>query len=357
MTRFDRGGISPVCMLKLILSKANKEVGMVSKKSFDDETSGRTSYIFLGCLFLLMLFTVPCAEAYDHIVTGFNMPENSLQTAGNGRIFVTSNGTVYEVMPDENLVEWPKTKVANDVDQSCQFMGITETNGYVYTVCTENFYAYYAVVRLFALEKYSGTIMTEVANTKDNINLRKVDAPNGMTTDGKGNLYLADHGAPGYPGAVYKIHVSGENIVSEVNVSKIYSFKNCKANGIKYYNGYLYITVNPTGYIGLNQLLRYKLDANGNMIADSRKVIFSSSYTLDDFFLIRDTVRNEDGCLIAQTTGARVIHINEAGEVKNIVLFYIPSSVRLLQNNDLIVTDWVGAAAYIWQSDWGVVPR
>ncbi len=336
---------------------------MKSKKRCGFVPGGKAFLPVFMCLFAIMVCIAPYAGASDPIATGITNAENSL-VASNGRIFISGENGFFELKKNNGV--WEKTEIFNNIGENCYYLGITEMYDHLFTVCTKNFYNYNADVYLFALDIYSpaGTTLAKIAGNE----ISQVAAPNGLTSDGAGHLYLADHGALFYPGHVFRISVDAPVCTGELNnpanprrcsppafVSqmRIHSFTNAKANGIKYYNGRLYMTVNPSGYVGLNQLLSYQVTPD--KLGD-RSVIFSSNYSLDDFSLV------EGGYVVAETTGARVIKINENGDVQNIVVYYLPTSVKLYKepnetDYDLLVTDRAYGQVYLWHNTWGLMPR
>lgn len=283
-------------------------------------------------------------------------PENMAKA--NGKVYVSTNDGIH--MLNGSGSNWQSVRVAVSYRNGasadgCNFTGLTTMGSKVYSVCTENIGSPGATKHLFVLDSSSpGSAFNEINfSNPDNLYISNVALPNGLTNDGNGNLYLADHGAPLLPGKIVKLTLvaGGGAIASQ---STIHNFFGCKANGVKFSNGKLYVTLNPFSYIGLSQLYRYDV---GSSSLSNGKPIYSSWNFLDDFALVND------GFLIADYLGGRVLHVKEDGSVNGAALTdpTVPSSVTLSDDGKLLVTHrqtslanfGVSGSVHVYDSLWG----
>lgn len=256
-------------------------------------------------------------------------PENMAKA--NGKVYVSTDGAIYALKGSGSSWQSAKVKASyfNGTPAVCTFGGMTSMQQFVYSVCSSTDSNNVTTVHLFVLDSSaSDPAFTEVT-LPNNTYISGVALANGLTNDGNGNLYLADHGAPLLPGKIVKLTLSGSYALA--SQSTIYNFFGCKANGLKFSNGKLYVTLNPFSYVGLSQLYRY--DVGSNSLSNG-KPIYSSWNFLDDFALVND------GFLIADYLGGRVLHVKEDGSVDGAALTNptLPSSVTLSDAGKLLVT-------------------
>lgn len=293
-----------------------------------------------------LLFVASAAQA-ELVVSGVKSAENTIQTS-NQRMFASSEGAFYEITKSGSA--WAKTalpaKFKDGHSGSCYFLGITETAGMVYTVCTESALNPLAKKHLFGLNIHQSTPqLTEIGE------LKGMALPNGLAADASGNLYAADSGLPLLPGAIHKITLAGSYAIATQNV--FYSFVACKPNGLRYSSGKLYVTVDPFSYVGMSQLLRYDLGANS---LSNKAVIYTSWSFLDDFTLV------DGGIIAAEFLAGRIVHINENGKVLHTAGFSQPTSISVATApafgpGSLFVTERGNGAIMRFVNDWGIKPR
>lgn len=283
-------------------------------------------------------------------------PEN--MTKANGKVYVSHNDGV-SVLSGAGS-QWQSTQLAvnyrnGSKPEACNFTGLTTMGSKVFGICSEKLTSPGATKHLFMLDSTTPVpSFNEITfNDPDHLYISNVALPNGLTNDGNGNLYLADHGAPLLPGKVVKLTLAanGGSILSQKTV---HSFVACKANGVKYSNGKLYVSLNPFSYVGLSQLYRY--DVSGDSLANG-KPVYSSWNFLDDFALVND------GFLIADYLGGRVLHVKEDGTVDGAALTdpTLPSSVTLSDDGKLLVTlrqstllaNGYTGSVHVYDSLWG----
>lgn len=294
------------------------------------------------------LAALACGGARAEVIaSGVSSAENTIQTS-NQRLFASSDGAFYELTLDS--LGWHKTPVdvafKDGKPRPCYYLGITESAGTVYTVCTESNLDPLAKKHLFGLDPYQAAARLVEAGE-----LSGVALPNGLAADRSGNLYLADSGLPLLPGAIHKITLSGAYAIATQGV--FHSFIACKPNGLKQDAGRLYVSVNPFSYLGLSQLLRYDIGATG---LANKASIYDSWGFLDDFALV------QGGVVVAEVLGGRISHVSEAGTVLHTAGFSQPTSATLLTApafgvGNLLVTERGNGTVNRFNSGWGLAPR
>jgi hypothetical protein len=287
------------------------------------------------------------AAQAELVTSGVDSAENTLQTSSQ-RMFASSTGAFYEVT--KTASGWTKTELSYKFKDghsgSCYFLGITELAGMVYTVCTESTINPLAKKHLFGFGVNDiSPHLTELGE------LKGMALPNGLTTDGSGNLYVADSGLPLLPGSIHKIPLTGPYSMGTKSV--FHSFAACKPNGLRFSNGKLYVSVDPFSYVGLSQLLRYDLTPGG---LTNKAVIFTSWSFLDDFALVKG------GAVAAEFFGGRIVHITEEGKLLHSASFAQPSSVSMATApafgpGSLFVTERGKGNIVRLVNDWGLLPR
>lgn len=291
-----------------------------------------------------------CAAAAAHaevVATGVRYAENSIETS-NQRLFVSSDGAFYELKAAAS--GWTKTAVPvefrDGVARHCYFLGITETMGRVYTLCTEDSINPLAKKHLFGLD-----IQQAAPKLIEAGELQGMALPNGLAADNSGNLYAADSGLPLLPGTIQKITLAGPYTIA--TQTTFHRYLTNKPNGLRFANGKLYVSVNPFSYLGLSQLLRYDLGANG--LANCTTV-YSSLAFIDDFTLVNG------GAVVAEFLGGRITHVNEQGIELHRASFSQPTSARLLTApqfgaGNLLVTERSSGDVHRYANSWGLQPR
>lgn len=292
---------------------------------------------------LLLFASIARAEL---VATQVKNAENTIQTS-NQRLFASSDGAFYELKLDST--GWSKAQVPvrfkDGVTRACYFLGITESVGTLYTACTEDSLNPLAKKHLFGLDIAQPAQLTEVGE------LKNMALPNGLAADNNGNLYAADSGLPLLPGTIQKITLAGPYAIA--SQTTFHSFVFCKPNGLRFANGKLYVSTNPFSYLGLSQLLRYDVGANGLY---NHTQIYSSLAFLDDFALV------QGGAVVAEFLGGRIVHINEQGGELHQAIFSQPTSVTLLTapqfgSGSLLVTERSYGDIQHFVNNWSLQPR
>lgn len=299
-----------------------------------------TAVLLLGALTALTARAEP-------LVTQVASAENAIETS-NQRLFVSSDGAFYELKFGN--AGWDKVQVPavfrDGVNRSCYFLGITETNGRVYTVCTTDNLNPLAKKFLLALDTLAAAPRLQEVGE-----LQGIALPNGLAVDGAGNLYVADSGLPLLPGTIQKITLASAYTIS--TQATFHRFLAFKPNGLRHAQGKLYVTVNPFSYIGVSQLLRYDLRSDG---LHNETALYKSAAFLDDFALV------EGGAVMAEFLGGRITHVNEHGTELHRAGFTQPTSVNLLHApaygaGNLLVTERASGSVHRFVNSWGLRPR
>ncbi len=271
----------------------------------------------------------------------------------NGKVYVTTDGAVHVLSGQGN--QWqhqpvPATYRNGQSVADCTFGGITTVRSHVYAVCTDKA----AAVHLFVLDSLAQQPAFSEVTLPENTLITGVKIANGLSSNGNDQLYLADHGAPLLPGKIVRLTLSGShNLASQATLHR---FTGCKPNGVKFHNGKLYVTLNPFSYVGLSQLYRYDISNDG---LKNGKPLYSAWSFLDDFTLVND------GFLIADYMGGRVVHIKEDGSQSGTALTepVLPSSVTLSDEGHILVT-WRQSSliatgetgsVHVYDSPWGAL--
>lgn len=299
------------------------------------------------CLFAFAAMLFVSAAHAELVATDVAYAENTIQTS-NQRLFASADGAFYELTLAAG--NWYKTMVPFSFKDGrarpCYFLGIAESAGTVYTLCTEDSFNPLARKYLFGLDIYQATPQLREVGELDRIAL-----PNGLAADSGGNLYAADSGMPLLPGSIRKITLANPYAIA--TQTTLHNFIACKPNGLRYANGKLYVSVNPFSYVGLSQLLRYDLGANG---LSNQASLYSSLGFLDDFALV------EGGAVLAEFLGGRIVHVNEQGAELHQAGFSQPTSVTLLTaapfgSGNLLVTERGRGNIQRFINNWGLRPR
>lgn len=304
--------------------------------------------ITLAMSLCMAIATIAAGAARAEVVaTGIRYAENAIQTS-NQRLFVSSDGAFYELMA--GAAGWTKAAVPvqfkDGMARHCYFLGITETMGRVYTLCTEDSLNPFAKKRLFGLDIHQSSPHLVEAGE-----LHGMALPNGLAADALGNLYAADSGLPLLPGTIQKITLAGPYTIA--TQTTFHRYLTNKPNGLRHANGKLYVTVNPFSYVGLSQLLRYDIRANS---LDNCTTIYTSFAFLDDFALVNG------GAVVAEFLGGRIVHVNEQGTELHRAAFAQPTSATLLTASQfgagsLLVTERSNGNVHRYANAWGLQPR
>ena len=264
---------------------------------------------------LALLGLLPLAvQAAVPLLDGVQSAENQLLTQ-SGRWFVSGENGVFEGHFDGRAYSKQRltARLLNGQAHQCYFLGMTERQGRLYTVCTDNILNPLATKRLFVLN-----LADPAGELEEMFNPTDVVLPNGMATLPDGSLLLADSGAPLLPGKLLRFTVNAHGAVDGQSV--YYRYVLNKPNGLKVDGQRLYVSLNPLAYAGRSQLRRYTLGGAG---PQDGVVLFSSWWFLDDFAL------SSDGVVVAEFLGNRVVHVSESGQLLGEARVTQPTSVQL----------------------------
>lgn len=301
----------------------------------------------LGLVLPLAFGVATTDAAAQVVVAGLKAAENLIQTT-NGRIFASGDGALLELKQENGT--WRSTtlpaRFADGKSATCYFLGISEIQGMVYSLCAENLLNPLAKKHLFAFD--SRTAMPQAKQVGE---LSGVDFPNGLSSDGNGALFAANSGLPLLAGKIHKISLNnpGSTQVTIRSQSVLHQFAACKPNGVHYANGRLYVSVNPFSYLGLSQLLRYDVSQNE---LSNKNSLYSSWNFLDDFALV------QGGVLAAEFLGGKISHISETGTFLQSAAFAQPTSALVLKNNAGMLVTERGNGRVLWMANtWGLQAR
>jgi hypothetical protein len=302
-----------------------------------------------GLLLAAMLSVAPLAHAATQVVAevaDMKAAENSIQ-ASTGRIFVSSNGSMFELTTQGST--WSKveitTQFANNKARPCYYLGLTEYAKTLYTVCTEDSQNATAPKYLLALDlATTGAPLREIAP------LQAQGLPNGLASDGAGNLYFSNL-ATLAPGNIWRITLANRFQVASQKMA--YQFAALNPNGMKYYGGKLYVTANPPALVGTSELQRFPVSSTG---LGTPTTVYSATSFLDDFGLVKG------GFLLANYLGTAVLHLSESGQLLHSAAAILPTSATYVKNSALpnggvVVTLGGSSKAVIATTDWGLSAR
>lgn len=307
---------------------------------------------------------VPAAAATPELratIGGVNAAENLLQAA-DGRIYASSNGAVYHLLPPAAPAPlasagWSrgdalKATYLDTHDHPCYDLGMTEqvSSHTVFVVCTENNLDINAPKHLMAIDPAQPGSTAEPT-------LREVGAlpstglPNGLAADSWGHLYYADTGLL-YPGSVHRITLSGTStLVSDVATIQ---FLLENPNGIKAGGGSLYVGTDPVLLLGTTRILRYGLSASGTTLLPAFVTTEAGFY--DDF-----TLAAGGQILAAEYLLGQVQQVDEAsGAVVQRLGVAFPTSATIVtrgSDSAMLVTQRSANQVAVYTNGWGLKPR
>ncbi|WP_144395329.1 hypothetical protein [Pleionea sediminis] len=255
--------------------------------------------------------------------TVVRLPEaENLHFTESGRLFVSSGVGFFEMKKSEGSYSLEKL---NEFD--CGFAGITQISHYIYTLCYEIKFQdakkYLYVLDLNDPNRHLSTIA----------DISEYDLPNGLTSNGKDTLYIANTAYFG-SGSIVKVDLSESlQVVDLIHSEWAAQDENVyHPNGIKWLNDGLWFT-------DLGNIKRIDLSGNATItMAQS----FVSRLTVYD-----DLVPHCDGILAADFVGGQLVYIDSQGEIQyktGIASFQGASSLLvgrppLFQSNQIVATE------------------
>jgi hypothetical protein len=305
----------------------------------------------LGAASLMSLALAGAATAATPAVLatvgGISSAENAIQ-ASDGRIFVSSNGSLYQLRQSGS--SWTKTTIPvqfqDGSSHACYYLGLTEYNAAVYVVCTENSLNIYAAKHLMALDLKAGTAALQEVGALGGVGL-----PNGLASDGFGHLYYANTGIL-YPGNVRRITLQGRFAMVSDQAVVQYVVEN--PNGLKINGGQLYVGTDSVVALGVTRVLRYPLNAGG--LTGSGTQVVSGLTFFDDFSLLTGS-----GVLLADFLLGQVDDVNESnGQTVQSFAISQPTSATVISSGGasyLLVTQRAANQVSILSNPWGLKPR
>lgn len=293
--------------------------------------------------------------ANQTIATGIPMAENALVINENS-IFVSSKEGIYHLKQTNG--NWEKNLLTTQlldgtVTSNCQMGGITQLsdisrlNNQAYTVCSEGFGNPAATSRLLTFDPYANTpVVTEVSEID-------IVAPNGISSDTQGNLYIADTGGFfAFSGSLKKVQLleNGFNIntnvptaISSPSVSQktFQNFLLKRPNGVRFQGNRLYLSLVPASFVvGKSTINSYRIEPWG--LGDKRELTSSYEF-LDDFCF------SAKGLVTTKFIGQKVQQFDMSGNFVASQFVWLPTSVRPYSSSDnsFVVTSQTGNVSII----------
>ena len=307
-----------------------------------------------AALFALTAFAAAHAATPAPVatITGIASAENAIQ-ASDGRIYVSSDGTVYRIDPPTAAApSWGKTPLAASFldgrPHGCYYLGLAESSRTVFALCTENSLDVYAPKHLMAIDPPGAGAPPALREVGA---LQSVGLPNGLAADGQGHLYYANTGIL-YPGSVHKVTLAGTStVVSDVPAIQ---FLLENPNGLKIGNGQLYVGTDPVLLLGTTRVLRYPLGPGGPGLVPT--VVSSAFGFYDDFSLVAGS-----GLLLDEFLLGQVQDVDEpSGRGLQSFAMAQPTSATVISAGGasyLLVTQRGAGQASILTNAWNLQPR
>lgn len=232
------------------------------------------------------------------LIDGITAAENQLFTT-SGRLFISGDEGVFEVV--RQGAAYNTKKLATTVQ--CQFGGLVEYAGNLYANC------------------YDGTnsrvVAGKLSETPELQSIRElpgVGLANGLTHDGKGNLYITST----FDGTILRVQLDESNPLSVRAQDTFVPSSGLFSNGLKYYDGKLYWTAFTT-------VKAAELRANK---AGPTRDLGSALTFFDDLYV------DESGILVDDFLTGRLVSLDGKGQYQNGTAantFNGPSSVEPAQ--------------------------
>ncbi|WP_144393779.1 hypothetical protein [Pleionea sediminis] len=284
--------------------------------------SQSTFFRALTCVITLGLLSA-CYVKEQHVV----IPDaENMHFTSDGRLFVSGGSQFFELVAESDgysakVIESPK----------CAFTGITQIRDVLFVICNEK-KLINAENALLALN-----LSSEEGKLEKVASLTGINLPNGMTTDGRNTLYIANTAYFGR-GTLVKIEVEQDNPENILSIDKEWA---SEVENVFHPNGIFYID-NTLWFTDGGSIKRLSL---GNEIQEGE-------LGQAELFYHRNTIFDDltpycGGVIVTDYLGGRAMYIDEDGEKQydtGIASFAGASSVLigrapLFNSNEAVITE------------------
>lgn len=262
------------------------------------------------------------------LIQGIGDAENATFTS-DGRLFVTGGESVYEITKVGDVYQAQRL-----YEDACNFTGIVEHAGYLYTTCAQG-------TDLASLTPYllaaplAARVEFEIIHE-----FTKVGIPNGIAFDQLGRLFVTDF-TP-LLGKLVTISFAPSSPLSVTREEVWHSMNHPLANGLKIHDNKVYLT-------DLGELKVIPIAADGSA---GRVSVIASRLAVFDDLLVSDTE-----IIVGDFYGGKLVHYSHAGRLlkQTDALFRSPSSITaargpLAPPGSFVVTE-KGALGELTSSD------
>lgn len=306
---------------------------------------------------LISTFISGCGNTYT-VAGGIPDAENSLFTT-DGRLLVTGGTNIYEVNSG---------KADPLYEGTANFTGMTESKGYVYALAMKTEFGLppscpipnildpgaMASMASCLAETFTDHVLLAAKIQPGKLNFREIYhlddvlIPNGMASDGQGNLYIANETfLPGGNILRLKISASDPETVTEQKVWAGSDKAIISPNGMSLRNGQIYFT--DFNMFSFTQASVKKIPILADGSAGQPFTLYERTGLFDD--LAAGTLHGKTGVAVVDFIKGSVVFLEDTGVKKyspdyetSAGLFASPSSVRQgngagFSSDDLIVTE------------------
>jgi hypothetical protein len=233
------------------------------------------------------------------LVDGIVAAENQLFTS-TGRLFVSGDEGVFEIVIQASAYTARKLPTAVE----CQFGGLTEYAGTLYANCYDG-----------SDSKVVAGKLTEAPELQPIRSLPGVGLANGLTNDGKGNLFVADS----FNGNILRLQLDPADPLNVQSQDTFVPNSGLVSNGLKCYDGKLYWTA-------FTALKSTEIRANGK--PGVQRELASALTFFDDLYV------DDSGILLADYLNGTALVLDGRAQYQNGTpsgTFNGPSSVQPAQ--------------------------
>ncbi len=319
--------------------------------------------VFTMMVIIAAVFSSGCLQSKEKTVIMTNgWAENHFYTK-DGRLFVTGEKNVYEVLSPEKG-KYERVTLYN-VMSGCipkgimhMFHGIAEYNGYLFLACNRLsvegiipmlFYARLEDIKTDENGRPIENLFREVRiNSLSITGTAKVSYANGMAIDRNGHIYIAD--SLGQSQGIERLTIGDlEDGDASNDVSDLRTLISGHANGITIDGDTLYYTHGENGIFMVKKLDLNMVgeDAEGNLtVVEQDPMLLTDEYVYDDLSVYETPTGR--GLLVANFSGCSIIaapfpDMNNKIEIKK-GSFANPSSVRqarsaMFEGDEITVTE------------------